>query len=1064
MTHLIANTGIQFITPDPVEMDFSEPVLLDSGRTLRYTFVQKEDFITGDVTLDFALYHEQSMNFIPLKELISEGAVASTSGRVNLDDSGMPMMSPQAPIALFSTFPVGANQLINISTLESFMVMNPDTGEQEPAYKRLIGKWLPFPMFEVATHGTTLGSPVAWCRAKIVDEGAKSDSPTHCYRMVWAFDTKISDQPSKIRPTFYDGDGRSKQYCLCNDVRQLIDFMTADETGCAFSDYIRSIFGMSDDRKNHMPIAYYIYFINHIRLSGNAPNVTLHNCSDNKDTIKVDIVLDVGNSRTCGVLFEEGSFLKREMLELRDMGCPWNTYNSSFDMRLVFRKADFGNDILLDDIFNWPSLVRVGEEAKKIIYNAREDSTMGRNTSSYSSPKRYLWDDSPFDGNWEFLRMIGDPTGVAMTENVYIPVLSDMFDKEGRYYPSGTQKPTDDHLSPVRYSRSSLMTFVLVEILLQALCQVNSHKYRTLHGDNDRRRVLRNIILTCPTAMPVSEQVTLRQSAVDAYDALRRCIGLDSDVAVVPSPQSLNPSSFTTIPRGWSYDEATCCQLVYLYAEIAQRYDGQIAMFIDQKGHLRNEDREKNINAKSLTICSIDIGAGTTDVMICNYRCDAKQHDVIVPTPLFWDSYYLAGDEILRHIVQNQIIEGGNSPETWNIGGYVTHRMLEMSNDEIAALACMSHMIAGATYRSRMNDIAFAVSEEDRQRAIRRLAVDLMHDYFGYNSLKMSAKDQHCRVDFITQIAHPMAQFWLELLRTSHSERVFSFDDLLAEDKCFKHNRPSDHLLDHFYSHFGFRFEEMKWHFNPQSVANDVKAALEPLVKTLSEVVHAYACDILVLAGRPTSLDTVTEMFIKYMPISPHRLVSLNSYRVGSWYPFTYGDGYIFDQKSIVAVGGMVGYLASHGSGGFDSTVKPISLDFSSMVKQMKPTADYMGEFVPSTMQLKTPHLFSPSHNTASVVLNSRNPFYIGCSQFDAVNYQARPIDSLIIGDETCRVPVTVTLTRNYHQNKELLVVDNAQDAEGKNVKVILRPQTLVGNADSEYWLDNGLFDLIIKN
>lgn len=69
----------------------------------------------------------------------------------------------------------------------------------------------------------------------------------------------------------------------------------------------------------------------------------------------VDLVLDIGNSRTCGVLFEEGDFTKSKMLELRNLSKPWISYeNKSFDMRIAFRKADFGNDIVLDeDIFQW---------------------------------------------------------------------------------------------------------------------------------------------------------------------------------------------------------------------------------------------------------------------------------------------------------------------------------------------------------------------------------------------------------------------------------------------------------------------------------------------------------------------------------------------------------------------------------------------------------------------------------------------------------------------------------------------------------------------------------------
>ena len=71
--------------------------------------------------------------------------------------------------------------------------------------------------------------------------------------------------------------------------------------------------------------------------------------SDVSHPIKVDLVLDIGNSRTCSILFEEGDFTKRQMLRLRNLTSPWISYSDPFDMRFVIRKADFGNDIAVDD-------------------------------------------------------------------------------------------------------------------------------------------------------------------------------------------------------------------------------------------------------------------------------------------------------------------------------------------------------------------------------------------------------------------------------------------------------------------------------------------------------------------------------------------------------------------------------------------------------------------------------------------------------------------------------------------------------------------------------------------
>jgi hypothetical protein len=54
-------------------------------------------------------------------------------------------------------------------------------------------------------------------------------------------------------------------------------------------------------------------------------------------------------------------------------------------------------------------------------------------------------------------------------------------------------------------------------------------------------------------------------------------------------------------------------------------------------------------------------------------------------------------------------------------------------------------------------------------------------------------------------------------------------------------------------------------------------------------------------------------------------------------------------------------------------------------------------------------------------------------------------------------------LTRNYHEDKEELVIEEATDKEYRNRKEDLElvPQSLVD--DGKYWLDKGEFELTVK-
>ncbi len=1064
MEHLIVNSGIQFISTEK-EFNPAEQLAFSNGRTLKYSFCEPADPLTGDLFFDLLYYHSQEGVYIPLDELRrSEKTELRPNGREELNEAGMQKMKRGESTTTFSTYKDGDESIFNINSLGGYRVKSRYDGTQKTAFELLLGKWLPMPMFERDIDGTTSNDPFTWCRVKIERVGDGSKKDTGRYRFLWAFDTTLGDNdplayPNNLitfgedsnaithykRPYFYDDESETKEFCLSNRADQLLDFMSTSQYFSAFSDYISSLLGQLDRNESHKYIGYYIYLVNFIRVIGAAPEVTLHN--NTRKQIDVDLVLDIGNSRTCGVLFEEGDFTKAMMLEIRDMSDPSKTYEKSFDMRLAFRKADFGNDIVLDDdAFEWRSFVRIGDEAKRLVYRSLEEDGLSERTTNYSSPKRYLWDIKPFDGKWENLITINDPYGVKLAGNIYIPGLSELFDHTGNYIgPNGTDTNPDGS----NYSRSSLMTFVLIEIFQQAQAQINSIKFRNKHGNMDCRRQLRNIILTCPTAMPIKEQVKLRQCAEDAINALKQSMSISGNPQVIPTSQSLSvkDNDDTEGKRMWSYDEASCCQLVYLYAEIAQRYSGEIHKFFELKGHERPEEKADGYEGNSLTIGSIDIGAGTTDVMICSYQCKGKGTSLLTPIPLYWDSFYMAGDEILRNIIQNLVIEGKESgiPEMGNIFNALHARLKAMSNEELKQLPCIKN---STVYEGKIYDIVNEINEERRASLVKAFALNLLRDFFGYDSSMMGHRDRRCRVDFNTQISQPLAQMFMELLRLKRPSRVYTYHEI------FTNLEPADYLLEYFEQHFGFSFKELTWRFDPQEVATIVKNTLEPLMRQLSVVLYAHHCDVLILAGRPSSLDPITELFIKYMPISPDRLIRLNDYRVGTWYPFADGLGYFYDQKSVVAVGAMVGHLAS--SMGFNG----LSIDFSRMIQDMKSTAHYIGDYNTRRQQVPTSYL-TPGKSSATVQFVVF-PAFIGCKQLDSPLYQARPLYAIY--NNTNSHSLRVTLTRNYHESREDLEIDEVMDDQGNtlpksSVDLVLQSIT----DDGKYWLDKGEFELSVK-
>lgn len=1044
MENLIANSGIQIIEKKG-EFNFSQETY-SGNKKLSYSFFTsvKDNKATYDVLLNNPT---DTSKQILLKDLDEDYFNYNEFSEKIVDAFGLPTLKPDAE---YNTLKSYNNQDAGVFTINNLNKYTLGSGNNKIyGFEKLLNKWLPMPMFEIYEGGTMNNTPMGWCKVKIVPQDKFSNNDTIKYNFIWAIDTQLADvELSTISPVFFEGDSNEKQFELCNRFELLFNFMFDDDGNeNEISNFISEILNIRTDTLQNdelfKHISFYLYLINYIRLNKLYPEITLHN---NPDEIPVDFVLDIGNSRTCGILFEKGDFTKAKQLEIRDLSDFTTIYSDSFDMRFVFRKPNFNDGLVLDnnenEIFNWRSIVRVGKEASKLIYKSIENIGLAEKETTYSSPKRYLWDNKPFHGFWEFLTSKDDPLS-SKDNKIYAEGLSEYFDDYGNYYENGYLNIESLNINNTKYSRSSLMTFVLIEILQHAFVQINSIKFRERHGNINLRRVLRNLILTTPTAMPKNEQIRLREAAKEAYNILIKQYPSLKAINVLPSPNSLRISNDDdTKHKEWSYDEASACQLVYLFAE-SNRYKGDNNLLFDIKGHIRKEDTN---NQKSLTIGSVDIGAGTTDIMIASYASDSN--NTITPRPLFWDSFYLAGDDILKKIVETIVIDGKTDKKA-NIGSIhnaLLCNLTKMTSDEYNEWLNSN---INNDYKGKIRQI-IQLSNREKLEKIESLATNMLRDYFGIDSNNLTHIDRSCRKDFNIQIAVPIAQRMLENLRTNQANRIFTYDELFID------NKPAEHLLKHFKEHFRFNFEDLCWQYDKDEIEDIVRATVEPLMKQLASILYIYNCDEIILAGRPTSLNVITELFVKYYPISPDRLVRLNDYLVGNWYPFADGNGYFYDQKSVVAVGAMIGSQSYSTSNG----INKVNIDFTKAIKTMNSTANYIGIYN-TNRQLIDKILLTPEQS--SVTFKQTNfPLYLGCKQFNTANYQPRILYALY--NDSKYDALNITLTREYSENKEVVIIEDITDSEGNpipqsTIKIVA--QSLANTeTGGGYWLDKGEFEL----
>src|SRR5690606_3114921 len=156
-------------------------------------------------------------------------------------------------------------------------------------------------------------------------------------------------------------------------------------------------------------------------------------------------------------------------------------------------------------------------------------------------------------------------------------------------------------------------------------------------------RHLRSIILTVPPSMPKPERDIFAERMRQAVALVWKALGWhpeDED----PDAQDAEGRSrawppFPAIHTQW--DEATCAQVVYLFSESQEHFAGRPEDFFRALRRAHKPDV-----GKRLTVASIDIGGGTTDLVVTDYALDegAGANVYIVPQQRFRDGFKVAGD------------------------------------------------------------------------------------------------------------------------------------------------------------------------------------------------------------------------------------------------------------------------------------------------------------------------------------------------------------------------------------------------------------------------------------
>jgi hypothetical protein len=900
------------------------------------------------------------------------------------------------------------------------------------ALEAFAGQWLPFPLLHLAERGpdgrdSFRQGPTTWARLLVQPvTPARAGDPTH--RVVLALETKLQgaigpEEMAAGRPYHLPSEedaATGATFRFADDHAENAWFLNlpwvAEWLAEAFKDHKQALKPGRPVGPDDFPYvcehwARYATLIDLLKEAISVPDLKLadtHSASTLKP-IDVDLVLDVGNSRTCGLLFESlgESFSMRNayVLALRDLSRPWLWTEDPFESRIEFARPFFGRDHIRTgrpDLFHWPSLVRVGPEAARLASEIQ--GTEG--ATGLSSPKRYLWDtrrarqpwrlntaEAPF---WEKDAEIGGAVTALVTEEG--EVISALPARPGELPPVSAVLPL--------FSRSALYAFMLAEILLQALMMINAPGTRARRQHADVPRRLRRLVLTLPPATPLAEQRILKQRVEGAIQLIWELLGWDlSDSALHERPQ---------VKVDW--DEASCTQLVYLYTEITQKLQTTARDFFQVMGKARPDAGVGRKAEPTLRVASIDIGGGTTDLMIITYGLEGDR--AMVPLQNFREGFRVAGDDVLEAVVEHHVLPA--------IARALKAAGLDDADEFLARLFAADR--AGQAEQTRLARAVFVA----QVLAPVGLALLGAYERLGPNGGPPVAKTL---ADCFAGRTPPTAEAraYLEAEAALRVSGDFSLD-------------------------------AVEFVMVPEEIAKTVEAVMEAVLSDLCEVVHAYDCDLVLLSGRPSRLPALTEFVKARMPVPPDRVIPMHSYRAGEWYPFGDSKLRVADPKTTAAVGAMLCAVA-------EGQLEAFSLRTDRL--RMRSTARYIGEMEINGQVRK--ELFAnidldqPGTQQKPCEVELFAPIFLGFRQLPIARWTATPLYYLEFRnpEEASRLPrpLKVTLERRdarREEDREASLEDfrvvEVLDAEGgprRNTVVNLRLQTL--KSEAGYWLDTGV-------
>lgn len=514
------------------------------------------------------------------------------------------------------------------------------------------------------------------------------------------------------------------------------------------------------------------------------------------------------------------------------------------------------------------SPVLMGKEARELLQGIT-DIGEGRNVSM-SSPKRYLWDKEMIDNT-------GGRLSWGLNRNPWSSfkhrgMLPELEGEICRYlYPNGQywtikEPPTkaEKHCQPnaipehPRYPRCTAMVWSALSILENAYRQITSEQWRQLDIQFAARR-LSSVHVTYPSGWISKEKEYYRQAWQQAIDIFT----LTHMNSHEPIPER-GAAFVDGQPRLYmNLDEAVASQLPFIYSEINRL--GNANLWIKLYGR-KDQNKTKDFLNHTIRVMTVDIGGGTTDSTIIEYRnaADGKLMDLRYKI-LFRDCSTFAGDEAMLKIIENVLLPALLQKMTKD------QELLEVLTSDIGKPKNRAGI--RAQWKRVITNFFVPVVQE----WLSEVATNTIRSDKGEISYKTPTLRSLVEYGAVPSAIDEFNTFMEKAIRTAYQ--------ISAEEVELNYIKGEDIIS-----------------YSPEEIDRCIVDALENGIIPLGSFVAAYDVDIVTLSGKISEMPCVVDMLRRYLPIREQRIVPMKNYLAGPWYPMNI-RGHITDAKTVTAVG-----------------------------------------------------------------------------------------------------------------------------------------------------------------